>query len=312
MGSPAVTQTWTATTVAATPAVTTPTIATPGNGSTNVGTSSGIQITGSGYATTGGAGAQASSEWEVYANGLPTTVQSTSTISAVSAPAVPSPGDAYGGGYFAGQISTAGNGVADYNLVVAPKTSGALNGQFGGASLAGIQWKTSNSGPDTNAQSEVYGATAMLANNSNLFPMFDWCKNNTSGPNAGNYDATNTAATGIGGYNDWYIPAKNELAVLYFFLKPDTTANFTSSGSNPNSVAPYTPNTNYGPGFPNVTSNALFAGGAQAFPTARPYWSATESLNIYAWRQGFDDGRQDDLSFKGGTHYARAIRRVAA
>jgi hypothetical protein len=28
------------------------------------------------------------------------------------------------GGFFAGQISTAGNGIADYNLVIAPVSSG--------------------------------------------------------------------------------------------------------------------------------------------------------------------------------------------
>ena len=44
---------------------------------------------------------------------------------------VPVIGSAYEGGYFAGQISTAGNGIADYNLVVAPVASGeATNKQF--------------------------------------------------------------------------------------------------------------------------------------------------------------------------------------
>ena len=45
------------------------------------------------------------------------------------------PGDVYEGGFFAGQISTAGNGVADYNLVIAPKSSGENSSK---------QWKTSN------------------------------------------------------------------------------------------------------------------------------------------------------------------------
>ena len=34
---------------------------------------------------------------------------------------IPDIGAAYQGGFFAGQISTAGNGIADYNIVVAPK-----------------------------------------------------------------------------------------------------------------------------------------------------------------------------------------------
>jgi hypothetical protein len=48
---------------------------------------------------------------------------------------LPDIGAAYEGGFFAGQISTAGNGIADYNLVIAPKSSGENSSK---------QWKTSN------------------------------------------------------------------------------------------------------------------------------------------------------------------------
>jgi hypothetical protein len=48
---------------------------------------------------------------------------------------LPDIGAAFGGGFFAGQISTAGNGIADYNLVIAPKSSGENSSK---------QWKTSN------------------------------------------------------------------------------------------------------------------------------------------------------------------------
>jgi hypothetical protein len=47
---------------------------------------------------------------------------------------IPVIGAAYEGGFFAGQISTAGNGIADYNLVIAPVSSGESS----------EQWKTSN------------------------------------------------------------------------------------------------------------------------------------------------------------------------
>jgi hypothetical protein len=50
-------------------------------------------------------------------------------------PPVPAIGEPFEGGFFAGQISTAGNGVADYNLVIAPKSSGENSSK---------QWKTSN------------------------------------------------------------------------------------------------------------------------------------------------------------------------
>jgi hypothetical protein len=43
-------------------------------------------------------------------------------------------GDAYEGGFYAGQISTAGNGIADYNLVVGPLST---------AQNSSVEWKTS-------------------------------------------------------------------------------------------------------------------------------------------------------------------------
>jgi hypothetical protein len=231
---------------------------------------------------------------------------------------VPAIGALYGGGYFAGQIN---DGGTIYNLVVAPvlgdptgpNPAGTLQGQYGGATPTGIQWKTSNSG-DTNPPSQnlVYGKPAtdtFGALGSPTYPMFAWCLG-PSGPNAG----ATAGATGIGGYNDWYIPAKNELAVLYFFLKPGTTANDTASGSNANSVTPYTPNTVYGPGFPNQTTSTLFqTGGGQAFSTASGYWSATEnsSNTNNAWGQFFGDGTQLG-NIKANAYYARAIRRVPA
>ena len=48
---------------------------------------------------------------------------------------LPAIGSAFGGGFFAGQISTAGNSIADYNLVVGPVAS---------AQNASKQWKIVN------------------------------------------------------------------------------------------------------------------------------------------------------------------------
>jgi hypothetical protein len=152
------------------------------------------------------------------------------TTAAIFVPAI---GQAYGGGYFAGQISTAGNGIADYNLIVAPVTSGTLFGQNGGVTPTTIRWKTSSSS-DTNppSQNVVYGATATTTFSSATYPMFNWCLSNATGPNAGVYDATNATGTGIGGFNDWYIPAKNELDILYYNLKPGP-----ASGGSVNSLS---------------------------------------------------------------------------
>jgi hypothetical protein len=238
---------------------------------------------------------------------------------------IPAIGALFGGGYFAGQIL---DGTTVYNLVVAPvlgdptgpNPAGTLQGQLGGATPTLIQYKTSSSAdtPSATVQNEVYGGpTTDLFKSSGVHPVFSTFINGASGPNAGAFNLATGGAgggTGIGGYNDWYLPAKNELAVLYFFLKPGTTTNDTFTGSNPNSVAPYTPNTNYGPGFPNVTSSALFAGGAQAFTASTTfYWASTEGLGATtnAWGQIFNVGNQG-ANGKGLTYYARAVRRIAA
>jgi hypothetical protein len=227
----------------------------------------------------------------------------------------PAAGAALGGGYFAGQIR---DGSTIYNLIVAPVTSGSLFGQFGGSPAGTIQWKsTATADVNPAASNEVYGAPATTtfgAIGAATYPMFGWCYSGATGPNAGTYDATNATGTGIGGFNDWYIPAKNELAVAYFYLKTNTTANSTT-GSNPNSVAPYTPNTPYGPGFPSQTTSTLFqTGGAQAFTLGILYYTATQqsATPTSAWMQEFTTGNQGQDGDKTVSRYARAVRRVSA
>jgi hypothetical protein len=143
--------------------------------------------------------------------------------------------------------------------------------------------------------------------------MFEWCIEDLAGPNAGTYDATNAAGTGIGGYNDWYIPAKNELEILYRNLKPNTTTNNTFSGSNANAVPSATGN--YSSTNPAQTSVTLFrsGGGAEAFDTAVAYWSATENSGgvTASWTQSMSNGQQASTS-KINTRFGRAIRRVQA
>jgi hypothetical protein len=170
-----------------------------------------------------------------------------------------------------------------YNLIVAPLTSGSLNGQFGGGTPTNIQWKNAATS-DTNppSQNTVYGKPAtdtFGAIGAATYPMFAWCFNNATGPNGGG---------GIGGHTDWYIPAKNELAILAYNLGPNwTTAADFKSGT-----------------------------GAQAFTTnILDYWSSTEdsALTGGAFNQSFSDAAVY-TSFKdsAGGKYARAVRRVVA
>ena len=190
-------------------------------------------------------------------------------------------GSSYEGGYYAGKISTAGNGTADYYLVVAPLSSGQNSSK---------QWKTANT-TTSGTTSVIDGPT----NSSNM--------NNASHPAAQFCEGLS-----IGGFSDWYMPAKNELEVCYYNLKPTTTSNNTSSGTNTNAVP--SRGSNYTAGTPAQTSVAAFqSAGAEAF-AADYYWSSTEFSATGAWIQLFGPGNQF-TSNKGNNVYVRAVRRVA-
>jgi hypothetical protein len=195
-------------------------------------------------------------------------------------------GQAFGGGFFAGQISTAGNSIADYNLVVGPVAS---------AQNSSVQWKTSNT--------ETAGTSSVIDGPTNSSNM-----NNASHP-AGQFCEGLT----IGGFSDWYMPAQNELEVCYYNLKPTTQSNNTSSGINPNAV-PARAGT-YTAGTPAQTTAAAFitSTGAEAFAAVGRYWSSTQSAYNparYGYTRSFGYGQQFNY-YKTNSQRVRAIRRVA-
>ena len=201
----------------------------------------------------------------------------------ITTPAPLAIGDAYQGGYYAGQISTAGNSIADYNLVVGPVAS---------AESSSKQWKTTNTST-AGTSSVIDGPANSAAMNNASHPAAQFCE-----------------AVTAGGYTDWYLPAKNELEVCYYNLKPNTTSNNTSSGTNTNAVP--SRGSNYTSGTPAQTSAANFKDtGAEDF-TAFLYWASTESSAIDAWTQYFGPGLQRSYSSKAaGLYRVRAVRRVA-
>lgn len=199
----------------------------------------------------------------------------------------PQIGQAYEGGYFMGKISTAGNGVANYYLVVGPlSTAESSSKQFKNVG-------TSVPGADSVVNGTQNTADMVANGNATVYPAAHFCNDLV-----------------IGGFSDWYMPAKNELELCYYNLKPGTASNNTATGSNTNAVP--SRGSNYTSGTPAQTSVTVFkSGGAEAFTTDY-YWSSTESSNsVCAFSQDFNGGYQSPYNYKTSTRRVRAIRRVA-
>ena len=208
-----------------------------------------------------------------------------SPLSAASNSATPiAIGDAFGGGFFAGQISTAGNSIADYNLVVGPVAS---------AQIVPIQYKTSNTGGDPT--SVINGPTNSSTMNSATYPAAQFCEGLT-----------------IGGFSDWYMPAQNELEVCYYNLKPLIASGFgsnnTSSGINANAVPARA--SNYTSSTPAQTSAADYKNTGAEFFSNGFYWSSTQASTTNSWAQYFAYGLVQSVG-KIAYYRVRAIRRVA-
>jgi len=209
----------------------------------------------------------------------------------------PAIGEAFGGGFYAGNIVEGGT---EYYIIVAPKSSGENSSK---------QFKTSNTAAPSATQTLNNGPAASSSMNSAAYPAAQFCEGLT-----------------IGGFSDWYLPARDELELCYRNLKPTTAANSTTNrgkssitypegndlladtmgvnrNSDPTGAA-------YTSGTPSQTSvTAFITGGTEAFNSLGFYWSSSEYTVTGAWRQYFLDGFQQN-AFKSGSIYVRAVRRV--
>ena len=191
-------------------------------------------------------------------------------------------GQAYGGGFYAGQIGV--SSVATHYLIVGPVASAQLDRKWKNASTATPGADSAIDGPQNTADMVADG-------DSTTYPAAHFCNNLV-----------------IGGFTDWYMPAKNELEVCYYNLKPTTTSNNTSSGINSNAVPARA--SNYTSGTPAQTSATQFitSTGAEAF-TATYYWCSTD-FSTTAVIQYFSNGAQYNNGTKTTNYLVRAIRRV--
>ena len=239
---------------------------------------------GSGTITVSGLAESTSYTFTVTAtNALGTSAASAASNSITTPANVPTViGQAFGGGFYAGQIGIAG--VATHYLIIGPASS----------AISTLAWKNATTAT-TGADSDINGPqnTTDMVNdgNSTVYPCAHFCNNLSTG-----------------GQTDWYMPSKNELEVCYYNLKPTTTSNNTSSGINANAVPARV--SNYTAGTPSQTSSAAFQNtGAEDFDTVF-YWSSTEGSATQGTVGNFSDGEQT-VSGKDNTRPVRAIRRIA-
>jgi len=216
---------------------------------------------------------------------------------------VPAIGEAAWGGYMAGIIDTTrvgSIGVGDpsqvglrYLLIVSPKSIEYTTGK---------KWKTSDdAGPAATATLwDGLSATEAMYAAGSAYEAATYCRELTFPQDGG---------------SRWYLPAKNELELLYRNLKPTTDPHYNASGANiasdPTGAA-YTPGAATNPS--QTAVSAFQQGEAQALEgvSSPYYWSSSEYSAPGAWFQnvgGTGAGGQDS-SYKTDTNgRVRPVRR---
>lgn len=247
-----------------------------------------ISQAGSGTITVTGLSGNTSYTFTVTAtNSAGTGPASGASNSITTTPAI---GAAYAGGFFTGQVSYSANGIPNYNIVVAPASTGIFIGKWKTTSTA-----TAGTGSVIDG---VSNTAAQIAAGASDHPCAQFCDNLTTG-----------------GFSDWYMPAAFELEISYFNLKPSTDGNSTFNGNTPNVYAIPPRAGGYSGGDPGTnpaqTSVAAFqSGGSETFGT-NDYWSSTEFSAANAIRDRFGSGYLGTNLYKAFNLRVRAIRRVA-
>lgn len=182
------------------------------------------------------------------------------------------------GGYFAGVIDTResdSNGLR-YLLFVSPKEGGETNE---------AEWKYFDIETGANSVWNGYENTQKLIDS----PAASFCRN-----------------LNLSGYFDWYLPAKDELEVLYRVFKPTVNSNDVTCGLNKSSNPKrgcYTSSN------PSQTKLGKFKFKKLEAFVADGYWSSTEYSSDYCWYQSFYYGYQH-YNDKNSSYYVRAVRRL--
>jgi hypothetical protein len=211
-------------------------------------------------------------------------------------------GEPFGGGFFAGYISHTADGNPTHALIVAPRAAGATGGGY--TLTTNPKWADET--VDVPAHDTLIGASSNFDGKANTDLMMSLIADSTY--SAGAFPAAQFCADlSIGGYTDWYLPARYELDIAYFNLKPSTQANNTNWGSNIYSV-PKRDNNNTA-NYPQQTYVTAFNTSAEAFVVGN-HWSSTGSGAPNAWRLDLSTGNQTGFS-KTSSLRVRAFRKLA-
>ena len=201
--------------------------------------------------------------------------------------------------------------MAKFRVIVAPKSSGENSS---------ITYKNANTAAPSETGTLTEGRKATLAmvaaDTSTVYPAAHYCND-----------------LSIGSFTDWYLPARDELELIWRNLKPTTDNNYTTAdrptGATPNyqnlGSLGDTANTHglnnnsdpqgaaYTSTVPARTSVAAFqTGGAEAMAYgSQVYWSSTEYSTSGAWRQDYGSSLPgfQTSNFKYSSFYVRAVRR---
>jgi hypothetical protein len=212
-------------------------------------------------------------------------------------------GEPFGGGFFAGYISHTADGNPTHALIVAPMADGATGGGY--TLTTNPKWADET--VDVPAHATLIGASSDFDGKANTDLMMSLIADSTY--SAGAFPAAQFCADlSIGGHTDWYLPARYELDIAYFNLKPGTGGNDTNWGSNIYSV-PKRDN-NYTANYPQQTYVTAFNTSAEAF-AAVGHWSSTETNATNAWNLTLNDGNQGNTGKTNASRRVRAVRKLA-
>jgi hypothetical protein len=200
------------------------------------------------------------------------------------------------GGFFAGILDTNQSGAIDadddyqtplrYALIVGPSSIEASVERSNVSGQGTLAWRTSNA-TVSGASTRWNGLAAQNALASATYPAFNYCAG-LSYPDDGG--------------SKWYVPALDELELLYRNFKPTTDTNTTASRSldvfptvnwtNGSNNASDPTGATYTATVPGQTSLSDWQSGqAQAF-TSGLYWSASWRGSTTTWRQSLTTGAQ--------------------